>query len=324
MIYVYTIYIHAHSSCDTKSAWCIVKLHKSQYHNLHCWNREFPLNRHQQHNGGPSEVAPICQEQINWSCSRHLNILSNDTSSCGGETHLWSQIIPGAYSKKTHLSKRGNPPFCGTTNVFFREAAIANHLSCDQKPWKNCFVWRVQYTSVLYYTVLSSYEKDHNKPANQDIYLPISIQLLHQNYRFVPFIGQRSNEKIEGSLTSRRHHRLPIQWNFSVGVPADLGMQVKTPLPTGSDWDILIPVVTVTWKNGIPSNEGDAQFPYSGDLGKGQARRISEIQFLTAGFLWLSISPTRKIWHFGGQQSLATPRFGVSFSLRCQVKWLSV
>ena len=87
--------------------------------------------------------------------------------------------------------KRGNPPFCGTTNVFFREAAITNHLSCDQKPWKNRFVWRVQYTSVLHYTVLSSYEKDHNKPANQDIYLTISIQLLHQKYRFVPFIGAK-------------------------------------------------------------------------------------------------------------------------------------
>ena len=194
--------------------------------------------------------------------------------------------------------------------MFFREAAITNHLSCDQKPWKNRFVWRVQYTSVLYYTVLSSYEKDHNKPANQDIYLTISIQLLHQKYRFVPFIGQRSNEKIGGgSLTSRRHHRLPIQWNFSVGVPGDLGMRVKPP-PNGKRLrDIDPPVVTVTWKNGIPSNEGMRNSHTLGDLGKGQARRISEIQFLTAGF-----------GHFGGQQSLATPRFAVSFSLRCQVK----
>ena len=217
--------------------------------------------------------------------------------------------------------KRGNPPFCGTTNVFFREAAITNHLSCDQKPWKNRFVWRVQYTSVLYYTVLSSYEKDHNKPANQDIYLTISIQLLHQKYRFVPFIGLRSNEKIWGGwLTSRRHHRLPIQWNFSVGVPGDFGMPVKPPpngkrlryIDPGGDCYLAsqvikgcaIPILLVIW--------GRVRHA-------GLRNSVSNCRISSTVYHHLEI-----FGHFGAQQSLATPRFGVSFSLRCQVKWLSV
>ena len=150
------VYIYTHSICDTKSAWCIVKLHKLHYPNLHRWNRELPpLNRHQPHNGGKSAVAPICQKQMNWSCSRHLKILSNDTSSCGGETHLWSQIIPGAYSKKTHLSKRANQPFCGTTNVFFQGGCNYKSFELWSKTLEKwfCMEGAVHISIILYSTI---------------------------------------------------------------------------------------------------------------------------------------------------------------------------
>ena len=188
------------------------------------------------------------------------------------DPRLYLALIP-----RKLISQTWKPPFCGTTNVFFREAAITNHLSCDQKPWKNRFVWRVQYTSVLYYTVLSSYEKDHNKPANQDIYLTISIQLLHQKYRFVPFIGLRSNEKIwGGSLTSRRHHRLPIQWNFSVGVPGDFGMPVKPP-PNGKRLRYIDPGGDCYLASQVI--KGMRNSHTLGDLGKGQACRTAKFSF---------------------------------------------
>lgn len=95
-----------------------------------------------------------------------------------GNSHHWTDInhtmVASRRSDELVIVSSSEHSFkwytFGTTNVFFRQAAITNHLSCDQKPWKNGFAWRVQYTSVLYYTRLPNYEKDYNKPANQDIF----------------------------------------------------------------------------------------------------------------------------------------------------------